>query len=42
MPCSKNKNIRLGKNNANIQNKQIYNKKINSLKIDFSYARKLS
>ena len=29
MPCLKIKNIRLGKNNANIQNKQIYNKKIN-------------
>ena len=29
MPCLKIKKIRLGKNNANIQSKQIYNKKIN-------------
>ena len=35
MPCLKIKNICLGKNNANIYNKQIYNKKINWMKIDF-------
>ena len=29
MPCLEIKNIRLGKNNANIQNEQIYNQKIN-------------
>ena len=28
MPCLKIKNIRLGQNNANIQNKQIYKKKL--------------
>ena len=28
MPCMKIKNIPLGKNNANIQNKQIYEKKL--------------
>ena len=28
MPCPKIKNIRLGKRNANIQNKQIYSKKL--------------
>ena len=42
MPCLKIKNVCLGKNNSNIQNKQIYNKKINWMKIDFSYGRKLS
>ena len=29
MPCLKIKNIRLGKNNANIYNANIYNKKVN-------------
>ena len=42
MPRLKIKNMCLGKNDANIQNKQIYNKKINWMKIDFSHVRKLS
>ena len=41
MPRLKIKNMCLGKNDANIQNKQIYNKKINWMKIDFSHVRQL-
>ena len=42
MPRLKMKNMCLGKNDSNIQNKQIFNKKINWMEIDFSHVRKLS
>ena len=39
MPCLKIKNICIGKNNAKTYKKQICNKKINWIKIDFSYGQ---